>query len=161
MESESCRERCPAHPANSYNHQTGSVSWTTKARKGKYEILLRCWSHDDVHSKWLFKKGREGKRGREEIANAIWNADDASAPLASLLDFEEQKEAAFWQPQAAISAAHLMDQRFIQWLIAQAEEDKGDWKFMAKVNGRSLLLLKISAGIFLEIIFHERVSNNF
>ena len=124
MESEGCREMCPAHPSNSYNHQTGSVSWTTKARKGKYEILLRCSSHDGVHSHWLFKKGREGKRGREEIANAIWKADDASAPLASLLDFEEQKEAAFWHPQAASSAAHLMDQMFIQWLIAQAREDK-------------------------------------
>ena len=66
IESESCREKCPAHPANSYNHQTGSVSWTAEARKGKYEVLLRCSSHDGVHSKWLFKKGKEGKRGKRQ-----------------------------------------------------------------------------------------------
>ena len=61
MESEGCREMCPAHPANSYNHQTGSVSWTTKARKGKYEVLLRCSSHDGVHASGFSRKGKKAK----------------------------------------------------------------------------------------------------
>ena len=161
LESGGFLDMCPAHPLNAYNQRTGTKSWTSNATWEEDRILLRCSTHDAQHAKWLFKKGTEcdmsvyksditGSWRKEEIAKIIWKADDTSAPLASLLDFEEQKEVAYWQTDMTNKTAHQMDQEFIQWLLEEASEGRWDqkrasqiaWKENNKVLNVSLLDLE-------------------
>ena len=161
LESGGFLDMCPAHPLNAYNQRTGTKSWTSNATWEEDRILLRCSTHDAQHAKWLFKKGTEcdmtsnknditGSWGKEEIAKIIWKADDTEAPLAALLDFEEQKEVAYWQTDMTNKTAHQMDQGFIQWLLEEASEGRWDqkrasqiaWKENNKVLNVSLLDLE-------------------
>ena len=99
------------------------------------EVFLRCSSHDIIHGQWLVQKGREGNLGKddaaiegrwtkEEVANIVCQEDYEGTTILSLLDFETQKELAFWKREKTTEVAHQMGNKFLLWLIDQASEGK-------------------------------------
>ena len=67
----------------------------------------------------------EGRWTKEEVANVVCQEDDEGTTILSLLDFETQKELAFWKTEKTNEVAHLLSADFQHWLIQQALE--GRW----------------------------------
>ena len=121
-------QSCPAHPRSSLNKKEGDANWKTDDGV-KGGVLLRCATHDQVHSRWLAQHVREskvGKEARERWGSYLCEEDIDGCCLLSLLDYDVQQEVARWNPDAVEKIAHKLSPEFVQWLITQAMEGKWD-----------------------------------
>ena len=60
------------------------------------------------------------------LGSVIWRKNKEGTVIFPLLDFETQKQVAFWDLEETNKSAHLASLDFIKWLIAQAKQ--GKWK---------------------------------
>ena len=107
-------QSCPAHPRSSLNKKEGDANWKTDDGV-KGGVLLRCATHDQVHSRWLAQHVREskvGKEARERWGPYLCEEDIDGCCLLSLLDYDVQQEVARWNPDAVEKIAHKLSPEF-------------------------------------------------
>ena len=75
----------------------------------------------------------EGRWTKEEVANIVCREDNEGTTILSLMDFETQKELAFWQRERTIEVAHLLGAKFLQWLIDQALDGRWSQEDVSRV----------------------------
>ena len=93
-------QSCPAHPHSSLN-QHGDANnwkyWTKGDGYGNGGVLLRCATHDAIHSKWLFDQGKEGHISKEKVGALLCEEDKDGSCLLSLLDVDVQLPLPFFR----------------------------------------------------------------
>ena len=81
----------------------------------------------------LIKERVDGHFEGKELGHVVWKKDKEGAVAISQLDFETQKQVAFWSPEETSKNAHLASQDFILWLITQAKEGKWSKEEVANI----------------------------
>ena len=118
-------QSCPAHPSSSINQQGDANNWESDKRV-KGGVLLRCATHDAVHSKWLVEQGRKEQIPKEKVAALLCEEDKDGTCLLSLTNVDVQQEVATWNREATEKIAHKLSSGFVQWLIKQGMD--GHWE---------------------------------
>ena len=98
--------------------QQEAATWNPEAT----EKIAHMQSLDFIQ--WLIRQKLEGHWKGKELESVVWRKNKEGMIVFSQLEFETQKQAAYWSQEETNNAAHLASDDFIQWLILQARDGK-------------------------------------
>ena len=101
------------------------------------DVMLRIAPRMGVDFiRWIVREASKEKLDKKKVGKMISGKNKDGTIILALLDPEKKQEVAEFNREAVLNVAHLMDRRFIEWLLKEATEGRWDKKTVGKVVNR-------------------------
>ena len=75
---------------------------------------------------WIVQQALEGNWEKEDVVSIVCRSNRDKQLVWATLDFDSQRQAAFFNREKTIEVAHKLSSDYVQWLVQQALE--GNWE---------------------------------